>query len=333
MGTYNGREERDADVTTGGHNAPGTGGSKGGGGGGSGVSMGPGPRGANLNNTSPITHDALGRVNDYNNVGNDFLDRVGNFLAGQLGLNEIDPIASNVEALKSGQRPGTNADWGFDPAGLMGSAVGMAFGVPLVGTATDWVSKKLGRPLEMNLGPSVFGSPDSPGTSTGGGLGSLMGGGGWNGPANAPGTPGRGGNREPDIHQALALSALLGHGLGRGAGPADGNPKPGGPGQQPPGGGQPQTPYDPISQFPYGHPEWFGLPATGMASGGLAALPRQGTGPVRGPGSVKDDLVGPIMLSNREYVLPYEMVKMAGGGNYKAGVDALEKVRRVALRK
>lgn len=75
-----------------------------------------------------------------------------------------------------------------------------------------------------------------------------------------------------------------------------------------------------------------------MQTGGLPSLkkkelPRQPTGEVVGPGGPKDDLVGPIALSNREYVEPYERVLDEGNGNYKRGIEVLEKKRHAALRK
>jgi len=75
-----------------------------------------------------------------------------------------------------------------------------------------------------------------------------------------------------------------------------------------------------------------------MQTGGLPSLkkkelPRQPTGEVIGPGGPKDDMVGPIALSNREYVEPYERVLDEGNGNYKRGIEVLEKKRHAALRK
>ena len=63
----------------------------------------------------------------------------------------------------------------------------------------------------------------------------------------------------------------------------------------------------------------------------MGGLPRQPSGEVVGPGGPKDDLVGPILLSNKEYVMPIEQVKMAGGGNYQTGINRLEKDRKNAL--
>ena len=60
--------------------------------------------------------------------------------------------------------------------------------------------------------------------------------------------------------------------------------------------------------------------------------PRGPQGEVRGKGGPKDDLVGPFMLSNKEYVLPNEQIKMYGGGNYETGLKRLEKDRKNALK-
>ena len=67
-----------------------------------------------------------------------------------------------------------------------------------------------------------------------------------------------------------------------------------------------------------------------MAEGGQA-LQKQPTGEVVGVGGPKDDLVGPILLSNKEYVLPHEQIKMYGGGDYETGVKRLEQDRMNAL--
>ena len=69
-----------------------------------------------------------------------------------------------------------------------------------------------------------------------------------------------------------------------------------------------------------------------MSDGGTSDVPRGDTGEVTGAGGPKDDLVGPFMLSNKEYVLPNEQIKMYGGGNYETGVKRLERDRMNALR-
>ncbi|HEY2111208.1 MAG TPA: hypothetical protein VGH25_05700, partial [Dongiaceae bacterium] len=85
---------------------------------------------AALEAKDPITSAALANQADYANVGNSLLDRIGNFAASQLGFNEIDPTTMDQKALAAGTVPQTQADWGFDPAGLIGGAAGTALGVP-----------------------------------------------------------------------------------------------------------------------------------------------------------------------------------------------------------
>ena len=113
---------------------------------------------------NPITSDALDRVRDYEDVDNGFFDNVGNMLAGAFGFNEMDPTITSREALMAGRRPGQHADWGYDPAGTIGSLAGMALGIPGMGLLADQISRFAGRPLEVNLGPSVIGAPDAPAT-------------------------------------------------------------------------------------------------------------------------------------------------------------------------
>ena len=62
-------------------------------------------------------------------------------------------------------------------------------------------------------------------------------------------------------------------------------------------------------------------------------IPRGPTGEIRGLGGPKDDLVGPFMLSDQEYVLPKEMVMATGGGNYDTGIKKLENMRKDSLNK
>ena len=73
-----------------------------------------------------------------------------------------------------------------------------------------------------------------------------------------------------------------------------------------------------------------GVPDPKLAEGGP---PRGPQGEVTGPGGPKDDLVGPFMLSSKEYVLPYEMVLDEGQGSYDKGIKSLEKQRMAALKK
>ena len=74
-----------------------------------------------------------------------------------------------------------------------------------------------------------------------------------------------------------------------------------------------------------GEYKWF------AANGGSTNIPRGNVGEVTGQGGPKDDLVGPFMLSNKEYVLPNEQIKMYGGGNYETGVKRLERDRLKSL--
>ena len=67
----------------------------------------------------------------------------------------------------------------------------------------------------------------------------------------------------------------------------------------------------------------------GARDGGL--IPRVSSGQVIGPGGPRDDLVGPVALSNKEYVLPEAQVRMIGGGDYNTGIRLLDKQRNDAL--
>lgn len=75
------------------------------------------------------------------------LSSMGAFAGSLFGFNQNlvnQPFGSYVNGLDS-------ASWGFDPAGLIGSAVGLATGVPMLGTAADMVSDYFGRPMEVGL--------------------------------------------------------------------------------------------------------------------------------------------------------------------------------------
>lgn len=61
--------------------------------------------------------------------------------------------------------------------------------------------------------------------------------------------------------------------------------------------------------------------------------PKQPPGKVTGPGGPMEDLVGPIMLSNKEYVLPVAQVLDEGDGDYNRGIRRLDKQRLAALKK
>lgn len=90
---------------------------------------------------------------DYKDYSNSFAEDVGNFLASYAGFNEINPTKQSIKNFVSQDQ----ADWGFDPAGLIGSVAATAAGVPVGGgLAADMISQALGRPLEVNLGPDVL---------------------------------------------------------------------------------------------------------------------------------------------------------------------------------
>jgi hypothetical protein len=102
---------------------------------------------------------------DYNNVGNSFLDNLGNFAAGMFGFNEQAPSVGS----------GPNAGWGFDPVTGLGGLAGMAFGVPGLGMGIDALSGAIGRPAEIGLGSNVF---DGFGVAGTGGVSGMGAGGG-----------------------------------------------------------------------------------------------------------------------------------------------------------
>lgn len=110
------------------------------------------------------TQDQLGAnvanaQNDYNDRDNNLAENIGNFIAGMFGFNEMDPTAPGFSQPGAPGQTG-QADWGFDPAGLIGGGLAGAFGVPVIGGfLADQISSALGRPLQVNLGPSVFGGP------------------------------------------------------------------------------------------------------------------------------------------------------------------------------
>lgn len=54
-------------------------------------------------------------------------------------------------------------------------------------------------------------------------------------------------------------------------------------------------------------------------------------GEVKGPGGPKDDEAGLFRLSNKEYVLPVEMIEHFGDGNFKQGIGRLEALRRKVI--
>lgn len=114
-------------------------------------------------------------LRDYRGDDDSFIDKIGNFLAGLGGLNEMDPTKPGFSKPGMPGRTG-QANWGWDPAAAIGGAAGLGIGFPGLGLFADQISAALGRPFEMNMGPSVFGSgggrsaaPAGGGTGMGGG--------------------------------------------------------------------------------------------------------------------------------------------------------------------
>lgn len=188
-----------------------------GGGGGRGYSgpqglVGPSDRGLAMAGMRPS--GMMGRMNDYADKGNTGLENIGNALATAVGFNEMKP--------KPGYSSQNRANWGFDPAGLIGGAVGMGVGAPGLGLLADMASRAMGRPLEMNMGPSVFG---------GGGGGGLLG-----------GPPGAGGGGMGLLNGPPPGSTGGFGGPGRGVMPQPPMMPMGGPGGQMPVPGRPRLP-------------------------------------------------------------------------------------------
>lgn len=98
-------------------------------------------------------------MDDFKGRDDSFLDKIGNALAGTFGFNEMDPSLPGFSKMgpKSPSVTG-KANWGFDPAVALGGALGMGFGIPGTGMIANQLSQWAGRPLEMNMGPEVFGS-------------------------------------------------------------------------------------------------------------------------------------------------------------------------------
>jgi hypothetical protein len=118
-----------------------------------------------------LVHDVFGGMGrDYRNEGSSFLDKVGNRIASLAGFNEQAPTKqAALDRVRGTANPTQNgldnrAGWGFDPVGVLSGLGGMALGVPGLGLVGDYISQQMGRPLEISMGPDVFGL-DSTGTS------------------------------------------------------------------------------------------------------------------------------------------------------------------------
>lgn len=174
-----------------------------------------------MGNDTVATHNqaaALGMTPDHyiggaSNLGQAVTDSYGsNFgrqLAGLFGFNKNtvnQPFGAYANGLNT-------AGWGFDPAGLVGSAIGTAVGAPFgVGLLADRLSERFGRPGQialsgpnsgMGTGPHGSGLPGSGGGLFGGSSGS---------PGSAPG----GGSNGPGGRDTMASNG----GPAMGASPA-----------------------------------------------------------------------------------------------------------------
>jgi hypothetical protein len=142
----------------------------------------------------PAAIENRARNQDAQNIGEswgDGLPGIGNELAhlfgGFLGLGEreedftdtaMDMARPNYNGPAAGTPDNMRANWGWDPVGALVGVGGMLGGLPAgPGLIADWASEQLGRPLDINLGRSVFETEDDPitgqtasRTHTGGGM-------------------------------------------------------------------------------------------------------------------------------------------------------------------
>lgn len=105
-----------------------------------------------------------GMTRDYQNRGMGIPGQAANMIGSALGFNEQAPTMQaaldRVRGMPAGTALDTRANWGWDPAGLAGTLGGAAVGMPAGGgMIADLVSRGLGRPFEVGLGPQVFGGP------------------------------------------------------------------------------------------------------------------------------------------------------------------------------
>jgi len=95
-------------------------------------------------------------------TADDFLDKIGNFVASVFGFDEKNPVI-DPDYNAPGNPVGLGANWGFDPLKL-GLLIG-GFANPVVNAlsylygAYKWLGGP--APIDINMGPSVFGGPDA----------------------------------------------------------------------------------------------------------------------------------------------------------------------------
>lgn len=134
----------------------------------------------------PASIENRARNQDAQNVGESWGDGLsGVFNEFMHGLGSMVGLSENEESLSQTANdmarpgyqgpaggPGTggteSARWGWDPVGMVGGALGNAFGVPIVGgLIADQISDYYGRPLQVDLGPHVLQADDGQTTVSG----------------------------------------------------------------------------------------------------------------------------------------------------------------------
>lgn len=260
---------------------------------------------------------------DYANMNQGFFDdplgAIGRWIGRSFGVGEVNP---SMQAL--GARIGNpNASWGIDP---IGAALGIG-GLGLVGTGAPGSIYGAGKHITGWNGPMLsfdgfHGSAGmNPGNVTSSSIGGIdtLGGGGREQRDNQD----RGFGRQP-TEQKVNNGPSNSSGNNNASNGTDN-------GQYPIGGRV--NPYlDDITKYAFG-PMWDWILYPGQEGFKDGGYPRHPAGEVTGPGGPKDDLVGPIALSNKEYVLPVEMIQHFGKGDYNKGIDALEIIRKKVIRK
>lgn len=106
----------------------------------------------NQNGTGWNNADAMARA-DVNDEGNSTMDNIGNFIGSLFGGYQQAPSTPIGAPMPTGGWQ-TDANWGVDPAGLVGGIAGAAFGIPGLGTVIGQISALLGHPFGINLGPN-----------------------------------------------------------------------------------------------------------------------------------------------------------------------------------
>jgi hypothetical protein len=95
---------------------------------------------------------------DYAGLGDTLADKIGNFIAGAFGFSEDNPF-DDGDYGKPGNPTGTGANWSFDPVPAIVGLGSTLAGIPAgPGYIAGLISNELGKPLSVDLGPSVLSS-------------------------------------------------------------------------------------------------------------------------------------------------------------------------------